>query len=627
MDKRFLDLYNTELQHLREMGGEFSREFPKIASRLNLDEFGCADPYVERLIESFAFLAARVHHKLDADFPRFTQSLLDAVYPQYQTPTPSMAIAQFQPDLTEADLADGFPLPRGTALHSVVGKGDKTTCEFRTAHEVVLWPVQLTEAKYHTLDLSALELPNSVKAKAGIRIQLKIAEGLTFSQLGMDSLTFYLRGVNDELAMRLYEQFFAQAVAVIAQTQKPGKRTRLNYTISADNIRQVGFNKNQSLFPYDHRVFDGYRLLREYFVYPKRFMFVQLSGLNELLCQCKTEVIDLIIPMREVDYELEGNVCRKNFSLFCTPVINLFPKQTNRIQISNQFSEFHVVADRTRPLDFEIFQILKTTGYGVRSDQKQEFLPLFSVNDVDRAGKGAGAYFSVHRTRRLTSKEGSQVRPHSQYLGSEVYISLVDSEEAPFNSDIRELSILTLCTNRDLPLQMPTGYGKTDFSMDANAPIIGLRCLHGPSAPIPSNAEAKNNWRVISHLSLNYLSLLESSDKEGASSLRDLLALYADTSNLQVRSQLGGITSIKSKPITRRIPSEGPIAFGRGLEVCVTLDESAFRGSGIFLLGAILERFFSKCISVNSFVETVIESIERGEIKRWSTRPGLRPIL
>ena len=627
MNKRFLDFYNTELQHLREMGGEFSQEFPKIASRLSLDEFGCADPYVERLIESFAFLAARVHYKLDADFPRFTQSLLDAVYPQYQTPTPSIAIVQFQPNLNEADLADGFSLPRGTSLHSVIGKGDKTTCEFRTAHELVLWPLQIVEAEYHTLNLSTLELPVSVKAKAAIRIRLKTAAGLTFSRIGMDSITFYLRGINDELAMRLYEQFFTHGAAIVIQTRKTGKRTRSNYTISADNIRQVGFSKDQSLFPYDHRVFDGYRLLREYFAYPKRFMFVEISGLNEILRQCKTEEVDLNIPMREIDYELEGNVNTRNFSLFCTPAINLFPKQTNRIQISNQFSEFHVVADRTRPLDFEIYQILTATGYGVRSDQQQEFLPLFSVNDIDREGQGAGAYFSIHRTRRLTPKTGSRVRPQSQYLGSEIYISLVDSQEKPFDSELRELSISTLCTNRDLPLHMPTGLDKGDFTMDTNAPVVGLRCLHGPSPPISSNAEAKNNWRVISHLSLNYLSLLESNDKEGASALRDLLALYADTSNLQVRNQLGGITSLRSHPITRRIPSEGPIAFGRGLEVFVTLDESAFRGSGIFLLGAVLERFFTQCISVNSFVETVIESIERGEIKRWSTRSGLRPIL
>ena len=221
--------------------------------------------------------------------------------------------------------------------------------------------------------------------------------------------------------------------------------------------------------------------------------------------------------------------------------------------------------DRTRPLDFEIYQILKTTGYGVRSNQQQDFLPLYSTNDIDREGQGAGAYFSVHRVQRLTPKGGHRVRPQSSYLGSEIYISLVDSEATPFSSDLRELSVSALCTNRDLPTLMRIGLGKTDFTMDANAPVTGLRCLDGPSPPVPSNAEAKRNWRVINHLSLNYLSFLESNGKEGAAALRDLFALYADTSNLQIRKQLGGVTSVRSRPITRRIPSDGPIAFGRGV--------------------------------------------------------------
>ena len=243
------------------------------------------------------------------------------------------------PDLNEGDLAEGFLLPRGTALHSIIQKGDKTSCEFRTAHDVTLWPLELVEVEYHTLNLSTLELPASIDAKAAIRIRLKTTAGLTFSQLNTDAITFYLRGVSDELAMRLYEQFFTSGGAIVVQSQKPGKRTRLQQVIPAGNINQVGFDKNQSLFPYDPCVFDGYRLLREYFSYPSRFMFLELAALGEALRQFKTKEIDLIVPMRDIDYELENNVNVQNFSLFCTPIINLFPKRTNRIQISNRFSE------------------------------------------------------------------------------------------------------------------------------------------------------------------------------------------------------------------------------------------------------------------------------------------------
>ena len=394
MNRQFLNYYNTELQHLREMGGEFADEFPKIASRLSLDKFGCADPYVERLIESFAFLAARVHHKIDSEFPRFTQSLLDVIYPQYQAPTPSMAIVQFHPDMNEADLAEGFCLGRGTALRSIVEKGDKTACEFRTAHDVVLWPLQIVEASYDTQDPEVSELLSSLSAKVAVRIRLKASAGLTFDKLAMKSVTFYLRGVNDELAMRLYEQFYTCGSAVFVQWRTQDKAQLRFERLPGEPIKQVGFDQHQSMFPRDPRVFDGYRLLREYFSYPNRYMFVEISELTEkILHQVKTDQMDLIIPMEEVVGDLENNVDNSNFALFCTPVINLFEKRTSRIHLSNRFSEFHVVPERARPLDFEVYQVLRASGHGLRSGHEQVFLPLYSVNDIDREGQGAGAYF------------------------------------------------------------------------------------------------------------------------------------------------------------------------------------------------------------------------------------------
>jgi len=148
MDPQLLKYYNSELRHLREMGGEFADEFPKIAARLGMDGFDCADPYVERLLEGFAFLAARVQLKVDAEFPRFTQHLLDMVYPNYLEPMPSMAVVQFQPDLTEGSLSEGFCIDKDSALRSQTGKDQQTPCEYRTAHPVYLWPLQISEAEY-----------------------------------------------------------------------------------------------------------------------------------------------------------------------------------------------------------------------------------------------------------------------------------------------------------------------------------------------------------------------------------------------------------------------------------------------------------------------------------------------
>ncbi len=148
MDPKILRYYNRELQHVREMGAEFAREYPKIAGRLGLEGIECADPYVERLLEGFAYLSARVQLKVDAEFPAFTQHLLQIVYPHYLAPTPSMAVVQFQPDLNEAGLAQGYSIARGTMLRSTVGQDDRTPCEYRTAHETHLWPLEIKEAKY-----------------------------------------------------------------------------------------------------------------------------------------------------------------------------------------------------------------------------------------------------------------------------------------------------------------------------------------------------------------------------------------------------------------------------------------------------------------------------------------------
>ena len=272
MDRRLLDLYNRELAHLRTMGGEFAKEFPKVASRLGgLDEFQpCRDPFVERLLEGFAFLAARVQLKLESEFPRFTQSMLETIYPHYLAPTPSMTIVQFKPELNEAGLADGFLIPGNSALYSFLGKTDQTRCEYRTVHDVTLWPIEVKHARYYTRELASLQIPNIPDIKAGIRIRLRSTAGLCFSELNLDSLVFHLMGIGD-IPMRLYEQFFADAAAVVLQgASKPLKWQKV---IGPSCIKRTGFSEKQKLLPYDARSFQGYRLLHEYFAFPKRFMF------------------------------------------------------------------------------------------------------------------------------------------------------------------------------------------------------------------------------------------------------------------------------------------------------------------------------------------------------------------
>lgn len=625
MDPRLLQYYNRELQHLREMGGEFAREFPKIAGRLGLDAFECADPYVERLLEGFSFLAARVQLKIDAEFPRFTQHLLEIIYPHYLAPTPSMAVVRVEPDSTESALEQGFVLPRDQALFSVLGKGESTPCEYRTAHEVTLWPLEITEAQYFAgkEPVALLDLPDSGKVRAGIRLRLRTTlPGLSFDKLPLERLHLYLHG-SDSLPMHLYEQILANTVLLVA---RPGQRPApWHEVIASRHLRRLGFEEEQALLPDVPPSFQGYRLLHEYFALPQRFLFVELGGLGPTVRRCASSELEILILLNRVDPVLENTLTAANFALFCTPAINLFPKRADRIHLSDQVAEHHVLPDRTRPMDFEVYSITGVTGIGAHHEE-QEFLPFYAHHD--RLGQREHrAFYTQHRLPRLLSGQQRRVGPRSSYVGGETFLALVDADEAPYSSMLRQLAVTTTCTNRDLPLHMPVGRGDTDFTFMSGAPVRAVRCLAGPTKPRPSHAHGDTAWRLISHLALNYLSLVDSDARQGAVALRELLALYGDVAEAAIRSQIDGVQSIKTTPVTRRAPVPGPIAFARGLEVTVTLDEAAFEGEGILLFGAVLERFFAKYASINSFTETVVRSTERGEIMRWPTRIGQRHTL
>jgi len=624
MDRRLLEYYRRELVYMREMGGEFARENPKIAQRLGLDAIECRDPYVERLLEGFAFLAARVHLKLDAEFPRFTQSLLQAVYPQYLAPVPSMAIVRFQPDLSEGSLAEGFRVPRGTALRSDIGKGEQTACEFRTAHNLVLLPIRVSEARYHTQDLGALDLPGGLVGEAAIRVRLQCTAGLRFNELRFDNLPVFLSGSGDT-PTRLYEQLLAHSQGVVVRPAAGNRSNR--QVLASSSIRQVGYDEGQALLPCDARTFQGYRILREYFTFPQRFLFVELAGLGECARRFESDALDVIIVLKKRDGELEKRMDAENFQLFCTPAMNLFEKTCDRIHVSEHAWEFHVVADRTRPLDFEVYEVKEVVGYGTKQYDQREFLPFYSASDFEPEAAGGGAYYVVNRRARPLSERERRTGPRSSYAGSDVYISLVDAKSSPYSFDLSQIAVRALCTNRDLPIQMPVGLGTTDFTAEVGGPIESVRCMsNAKTYPKPSNAQGDLSWRVISHLALNYLSLMDTDEEAGAAALRDLLRLYGDATSPELARQIDGVKSVASKPVTRRLDTPGPIAFARGLEVTVRFDESAFEGAGVFLLGAVLERFFGKYVSVNSFTRTVVQS-DRGEVMRWPARAGKRQLL
>ncbi len=625
MDPRMLRYYNQELHHLRELGAEFAQQHPKIARRLALDGLECADPYVERLLEGFAFLAARVQLKLDSEFPSFTQHLLEMVYPHYVAPTPSMAVVQFRPDLTEPGLAEGHPLPRDTVLRSLIGKSDQTACEYRTAHPITLWPLELMSAEY-------LANPGTVtkaggarfqRARAGIRLRLRTTAGLNFDALTLEALPVFVTG-GEELALRLYELLVAASVGMVAQpvtrTQPPWREA-----IDRTHIRAMGFDDSEALLPYEPRAFQGYRLLHEYFAFPERYRFVELGGLGPAVRRCNDSELDLFLLFDRGDAELERSLDRSLFALFCAPAINLFPRRADRIHLTQQQHAYHVVPDRTRPMDFEIHQVTGVVGYGAGTTSEQTFQPFYAFGGPETRTE-EGAYYTVWREPRRLSSQQRRQGPRSSYGGSEIFVSLVDAHEAPYSPDLRQLGVSTLCSNRDLPFFMPLG-GKTDFTVETGAPIEAVRCVAGPTEPRPSHAHGETAWRLIGHLTCNVLSLTESAESDQAQALRELLGLYGELSDAHIRQQIEGVHGVSVQPVIRRLPMGGPITCGRGLAGGVTFDDAAYEGTEYFLLGAVLERFLARYASINSFTETALHTLKRGEVMRWPLRIGRRPSL
>ncbi|MCD5995961.1 type VI secretion system baseplate subunit TssF [Pseudomonas sp. CDFA 602] len=619
MNPRLLGLYNQELQHIRESAAEFAKEYPKIAGRLTLSGLDCADPYVERLLEGFAYLTARVQLKLDAEYPTFTHNLLEIAYPHYLAPTPSMTVVQLQTDPNEGSLSSGFTLPRDSVLRASLGRDSQTPCEYRSAHEVILWPLQITQAEYFGNPAAVLGrlAASEPKAKAGLRITLRTGAELTFDKLTLDNLPLYLHGA-DEQPFRLYEQLLGNACAVFARQPGGDWVERL----PADALKPCGFDDREAALPVVPQAFQGYRLLQEYFALPQRYLFVDFTGLTRAVQRCAGQELELIVLFNSFEQPLESSISAEQFVPFCTPAINLFPRRLDRIHLSDRVHEHHAIADRTRPMDFEIHSLKSVTGHGTGPDQP--FLPFYAVRDPSRYGRDK-AYYILRREPRVLSSEQRRNGTRSNYVGSETFISLVDSQQAPYRHDLRQLGLSALCTNRDLPLFMTVGSGKTDFTLADSAPVSAIRCLAGPSRPRASNAHDNKAWRLISQLSLNYLSLSEQG--QGAAALRELLRLYGDDHDAALQLQIEGLREVSSKPCTRRLPMPGPIVFGRGLEITLEFDENAFRGTGVFLLGTVFERFLARYVSINSFTETVLRTTERGEIMRWKARPGRRPTL
>ncbi|KAA8725839.1 type VI secretion system baseplate subunit TssF [Ewingella americana] len=622
MDSKLLDYYNRELAYLREMGAEFAQRYPKVAGRLGMRGIEVADPYTERLMEGFAFLTSRVQLKMDAEFPRFSQRLLEMIAPNYLAPTPSMAIAELHPDSSKGDIRNGFNVPRGTMMDSQTLKKSGVTCSYTTAQDVMLQPIRIKQVELGGVPadapLNQLGLSQRGAASA-LRIRIECDDAVLLNHLSFDNLTFFLSGP-DIQATKLLELIMAHGVGQFCQTvEKQPQRL----TLADDALRHEGFSADQALLPEDMRNFDGYRLLHEYFAFPQRFQFFSLHGLRPLLTRSTSaREFEIVVLLDKSEPALERVVDVSHLALHCTPVINLFPRVAQRQKLNEGQFEYHLVVDNIRPLDYEVFSVSKLYASGGK--QEQIFRPFWSTYGSDDGNYGA--YFSLRREQRTLSEQAQRYGTRTGYVGSEVFLTMVDEKQSPWNDELTHFTADVLCTSRDLPLML-IQQGQANFVMPDSIPVKQLTLRKGPTPPRPSLAEGLNTWRLVSHLQMNYLSLMEQDQGKGSGALRQMLGLYANLAEAPIARQIEGIRDCQLRAVNRRVPEPGPIVFARGVGIELKVDEQAFSGSSPWLMGSVLERVFSRLVSMNSFTEMSLSSQQRGDIGWWAPRMGKRTLL
>lgn len=613
MRDELLAYYERELTFLRQMGAQFAEKYPKIAARLALEPDRSEDPHVERLLEGFAFLAARIHLKIDDEFPEITEALLSILYPHYLRPIPSMSVAEFHIDPEQNTPPEGLLIPRSSVAHT--RPVDGLPLKFQTAYDVTLWPMALASAQWTTPDRLHPAVRTSDTA-AALRLLLRCTGGAKFDQLQIRSLRFYLNGESN-LVHSLYELLCVHCNRILVRDPEP-RSTARPISIDASQLKPVGFGENEAVLPYPRRSFLGYRLLQEYFSFPEKFFFFDLQGLDALSTagfEDAAEIIFLISPFQRRDRQqsLEVGVSEKTIRLGCSPIVNLFPQTAEPILVSQTRYEYPVVPDVSHPVSLEVFSVEEVVSVDPRLTSPTVFSPFYS-HRYGPAHDRKHAFW--HATRRPST------RPHDDRL--ETSISITDRSGRPVVPNVETLTVRTTCTNSDLPARMPFGNERGDLELQGVVPVKRISILRKPSNTIRPPVGKDTNWRLISHLSLNYLSL----GNEGKDALQNILRLYNFAESPYTEKQIQGITNLHSARHFARVVSDNGISFARGTRVEIELDEDQFVGGGVYLFASVLEHFFSLYVSMNSFCELVARTIQRKEtLRHWRPRAGQRILL
>ncbi len=607
MSDSLLPYYNRELVAIRRLAAEFAEAHPKIAGRLRVAADTVDDPHVARLLEGVAFLAARVHHRLDDEFPELTDALLGVLYPHYLAPVPSCAVMQFhcQPDLQAA-----YHVATGVALDTEPVRGD--SCRFRTAYPLTLWPIEIDSVRLSGLPLAAPANPEAAGAVAVLRITLKCAvPTASFAQLGVDRLRFFLRGAAN-IALPLYELLCGHALSV-AYADGPADPTPV--IVSKAAISPVGFAPEEALLPWPARSFSGFRLLSEYFAFPEKFLFLDFNQLDGKTLVSGGNRLEIFVYLDRAVPELERTLGADALALGCTPVVNLFSQRCEPVALNGSEIEYRVVPDVRRPAAMEIWGIERVRETQPDGSQRP-WRPFYRLTQGDPEVGEAGGFY--HVVRRDTA---------APLTGSEVYLAPHDPAFDPGQASEPTLSVDALCLNRDLPADLPFGGGHPRVQLiEGEAAVTRVLCLTAPTPTLRAPLRERGFWRLVSHLSLGHLSVAGGQD--GAQALKEILRLYDLRDSAETRTAVGALQSVTARPGTARVPGARAGAFCRGMDVSLEFDAQSWQVGGLYLLASVLDRFLALHATVNSFVRTsVILRGRPGRAAAWPARAGVRVLL
>jgi type VI secretion system protein ImpG len=603
MSDTLLPYYERELDAIKRLAAEFADTHPKIAGRLRLSADAADDPHVSRLLEGTAFLAARVHHRLDDEFPELTDALLGLLYPHYLAPVPSCMIAQFD---CQPDLITPAHLPAGMAVDTEPVRGE--TLRYRTTAGVTLWPVEVENVRLSGLPIVAPQNPAAAGAGGVLRITLKCASpDVTFTKLGVDRLRFFLRGpANQTLA--LYELLGTHAISIAYADSAVDPSPVI---VPGNAIEPAGFAPEEALLPWSARGFSGFRLLTEYFAFPEKFLFLDFNRMDAKTMVSAGNRLEVFVYLDRSFHELERTIGQQSLALGCTPLVNLFPQRCEPVTLNQMDTEYRIVPDARRPRAAEIWSVERVRE--TQSDGSfRPWRPFYRLTDSDPDPGVPGGFY--HTARRAAAPG---------VPGTEVFLAPHDPDFDPDRSTDAVLSIDAICVNRDLPTDLPFGGGHPRLRLvEGAAAVASLNAVTAATSTLRAPLRDAGFWRLVSHLSLGHLSV--TGGAEGAAALKEILRLYDLRDTAETRTAIEALTGIGAGPGTARAPGRAG-GFCRGLEINLEFDPRAWQVGGLYMLAAVLERFLALHGTINSFTRTRVTLRGRpGTAAAWPARSGTR---